>query len=126
MCNERKSQDAYGQGNFGVELMPREDRPFPTQRVESPQSSDSDLCLALMAGLALVALLSTSLAAGAQSFELVRDFVQGSGIASFDPDGLVDLGSVTILEGRDPQYGQEVWTTDGTSVGTELLKDFFA
>jgi trimeric autotransporter adhesin len=55
---------------------------------------------------------------------LVKDIFPGSGPAQ--PIALKELtraGSLTFFIGHDPIDGQELWKTDGTLEGTEIVKD---
>ena len=58
--------------------------------------------------------------------QLLKDINPGSsgGYANnSNPDGFVVLGSRAIFQATDATNGLELWITDGTSGGTQLLKD---
>ncbi|HEY1268133.1 MAG TPA: ELWxxDGT repeat protein [Candidatus Binatia bacterium] len=48
-----------------------------------------------------------------------------SGTNSAAPSDLTAVGDKLFFTAFTPQYGRELWTTDGTSEGTKLVKDFY-
>lgn len=51
----------------------------------------------------------------------VADIVEGS--ASSNPDDLVAMGDWLIFIADHPDFGRELWRSDGTELGTELVMD---
>src|SRR5262249_17841682 len=47
----------------------------------------------------------------------------GSVPGSASPRGMVRLGMRVLFQADDGQSGAELWTTDGTAAGTQLVKD---
>ncbi len=56
------------------------------------------------------------------SISLVKDIRSGS--ASSTPDNLFALGNTLFFTANDGVNGNELWSSDGTSAGTTLFKDF--
>lgn len=78
-----------------------------------PPSMPQPLRLAL-------ALATCSLPLQAQG--LVKD-INAGGSGSSWPSNLVRLQNQVLFSARDGLHGQELWITDGTGLGTQLLKD---
>jgi ELWxxDGT repeat protein len=57
----------------------------------------------------------------ANSQELVKDINPG-GQSSF-PTGFVNINGTIFFQARDPQFGHELWKSDGTEAGTVMVKD---
>ncbi|RMG45411.1 MAG: hypothetical protein D6718_07605 [Acidobacteria bacterium] len=78
---------------------------------------------------ALASLIVVPPAAGGPPAALVRDLrspeTAGSGVSSF-PHDLVRFGSIVLFAAEDPAHGSELWRTDGTPGGTELVLDIQA
>ena len=74
--------------------------------------------------LAVSAVLSDSAAAavGGGSY-LVRDINDTPHVVSSDARGFRPFGALTLFFAYDPAHGRELWRTDGTEAGTELVKD---
>ncbi|KAJ8558932.1 hypothetical protein ON010_g8517 [Phytophthora cinnamomi] len=69
-------------------------------------------------------LMSTNLIGNESTTRLysLSNFLGSSGIAvSF----LVSYNSGLLFSGQDPDLGEEIWYSDGTAAGTNLLKDIF-
>jgi ELWxxDGT repeat protein len=77
------------------------------------------LSRALLGGLSLLALAGQ---AGAQA-RLVKDIRTTPGPISANPSEFVTIGSTTFFTQSHPDFGNELWRTDGTTVGTVLVKD---
>ncbi len=84
--------------------------------------------------LALACALAASVNAYAQSFSRVADINTsaanrpvspklGVGSAEPTPDIAPGAGGVALFVGWSPLFGFELWRTDGTSLGTTLVKD---
>ena len=59
---------------------------------------------------------------------LVRDIFEGDQTNSNDPNSsapsdFVALGNTLIFTATDDQFGREIWKSDGTEDGTEILRD---
>ncbi len=76
---------------------------------------------AFVAGLAL-GWLSVA-AAGASAYR-VRDLNPDRGNLGSEPHDFVAVGSRVVFTATDSRHGSEMWSTDGTAAGTELLGDF--
>ena len=61
---------------------------------------------------------------GAADIELVADIVPGVG--SGHPIGFREAGGTVFFTARTDDTGRELWTTDGTAAGTQLLADVYA
>jgi len=48
------------------------------------------------------------------------------GVAASDPAALADFGGTLFVQANDGTDGMELWTSDGTSAGTVLIKDIDA
>lgn len=48
-----------------------------------------------------------------------------SSINGSNPGGFISLGGKLLLLAADPEHNLEPWVSDGTSAGTELLKDMY-
>ena len=57
----------------------------------------------------------------AQQIQLVKDVAPGSQSALFFSPQIV--GDVVVYGNLEPEYDSELWTTDGTEEGTQLLKN---
>jgi ELWxxDGT repeat protein len=82
--------------------------------------------LALAAVLTLTALTAT-LPLSAQTATLVKD-INTNGPVDFNntsssPQNLTAVGSKVFFTADEPSSGRQVWVSDGTSAGTELLHD---
>lgn len=55
------------------------------------------------------------------SVSLVKDVFAGP--AGSGPEGWADVGGAHLFMATDWDHGQEVWRTDGTAAGTQLVKD---
>ena len=71
----------------------------------------------------LFALLISPATTTAQSPELVADLNPNIGDANLFPQGVTPLGAVSLFSGITPGLGRELWVSDGTAIGTELLFD---
>lgn len=55
---------------------------------------------------------------------LLKDINTGNaGADSSNPDNFYPLNGITLFTATDATHGKEIWTTNGTSTGTLLLKD---
>lgn len=54
---------------------------------------------------------------------LVKNISAGAPVPSLVPTQMVDAAGTIFFLGSDPEHGQELWKTDGTEVGTVLVKD---
>ena len=52
---------------------------------------------------------------------LVKDINPGT--SSSGPKGMYVFGDKIYFSAYDPVHGREVWATDGTEAGTQLIKD---
>ena len=78
--------------------------------------------------VALVLTLSlVSAATAAQVIPLgdLRVSEDASSPASSSPSDFVAFGPKTLFSAFDPRHGTELWITDGTPAGTELLRDIY-
>lgn len=71
--------------------------------------------------------ITTTLHAG-EEFQLVNDFAPGTEQDELFPVFYDDTGSVilagrTLFRGQDGAHGYELWASNGTALGTELLVD---
>jgi ELWxxDGT repeat protein len=57
------------------------------------------------------------------SVETVADVVAASSGRFGDPDDLTDVGGTLFFTARYGAHGRDVWTSDGTTAGTILVKD---
>ena len=75
--------------------------------------------------LALVLVVSAPLIAGAQSAIPLQDIDRGiPGIgASSAPRDLTVVGGKLFFTAEEPSSGRELWVSDGTAAGTEMLAD---
>jgi ELWxxDGT repeat protein len=62
-----------------------------------------------------------SIHANAQNASLFKDIIPGSNSSS--PALLITVGDKIFFRANDGIHGQEVWVTDGTPEGTQLVKD---
>ena len=58
----------------------------------------------------------------AQTPYMVKNINPGS--HSSNPNSLVQVGSLTFFVATDAAHGTELWKTDGTSGGTQLVNTF--
>src|SRR5690349_20320628 len=77
----------------------------------------------LLTAVALIAAIATT--ASAQQARLVKDidprvFSKGS-----NPMGIATIGNTTLFWGTTEETGTEVWKTDGTERGTEVVRDIW-
>lgn len=70
-------------------------------------------------------LLSSVFAHGQQTVRLVKDLSPGEIVQSSHPDEFVRVNGVSFFVGTDDKHGRELWKTDGTEAGTELVKDIY-
>lgn len=56
---------------------------------------------------------------------LVKDITTETSEIDSSPVEGVNLNDILYYVARDPEYGKELWKTDGTTVGTELVKDIW-
>jgi len=70
--------------------------------------------------LSILAVIQPSLA---QKAALVKDINTTTDTGSSDPAGFVQIGSRTFFSASDPNFGRELWVTDGTTPGTVQVKD---
>ena len=59
-------------------------------------------------------------------FELVKDFDAFLSAGHSNPDNFVEVGSRLYFTARTSETGTELWKTDGTVVGTALVRDIRA
>jgi ELWxxDGT repeat protein len=71
--------------------------------------------------LALAPVLAPPLAARGEPVALLKD-INPDALAGSDPQGLVALGD-KLLFSADDGSGRELWTSDGSSLGTLLVRD---
>jgi ELWxxDGT repeat protein len=72
----------------------------------------------------VLALASASLlGASAEQPYLVKDLVVGSSSTASEPAGFVGLGDRVVFTAETRNEGRELWSTDGTAEGTELIRD---
>ncbi len=96
------------------------------QDISQPSSLLKSILLrthALSIMVLLCALLAPASIAKAQPAELVKDIAAGSQDDPLSPYQFVQLGSITLFVGESSEFGSELWSTDGTALGTALLKD---
>jgi ELWxxDGT repeat protein len=85
-------------------------------------SGDRRLPRIARAGLFALA-LATPRAAAAQEAHLVADINVAPGGASSEPRDLLRAGDTVYFSAADAAHGRELWKTDGTPLGTVLVKD---
>ncbi|HKI02915.1 MAG TPA: ELWxxDGT repeat protein [Thermoanaerobaculia bacterium] len=75
--------------------------------------------------LPLLLSLAPALPAGAQTASLVRDLQPGNNFSSpdSDPHQLLAFRNKVFFVAQEPSSGLEVWVSDGTGAGTDLLAD---
>lgn len=74
-----------------------------------------------------ISLLCVSAAVFAQApAYLVSDINQAPEMVSSDPDSLTRAGDTVYFTADDGTHGRELWRTDGTGTGTQLVKDIHA
>ena len=61
----------------------------------------------------------------ATDFELLRDINQDLGARDSFPDTFIQAGSQVLFRAITQEEGRELWKTDGTEAGTQLVKDIF-
>jgi ELWxxDGT repeat protein len=80
-------------------------------------------------GLATVALLVAAAPAFASSATFVRDIKPGPPDGMFPPDshphGFADLGGTAMFFADDGVHGFELWRSDGTAAGTDMVRDIY-
>lgn len=81
-----------------------------------PPARHIALSLAVIAAIACCA-------SPAGAAQLLHDINQTSTPAGSNPKHLTALGSSTAFVATDAEHGTELWVTDGTPAGTELLAD---
>jgi ELWxxDGT repeat protein len=74
------------------------------------------------AGLLALALMPSSVAAAPQA-QLVKDLNLHHPDGDGEPLGMLRLGQALYFSAADAPHGRELWKTDGTAKGTELVKD---
>jgi ELWxxDGT repeat protein len=83
--------------------------------------------ITLFVAVAASLTLSIHQATAQAQFELVTDLTPGMGPDDLfhpsDNGGSIILGGATLFRGCDGVHGCELWRSDGTSVGTEMLVD---
>src|SRR6476619_5661997 len=60
--------------------------------------------------------------------EMVKDIYPGSATDPFGiyaPDALTDVGGTLFFSAEDGAHGRELWRSDGTEAGTEMVKDIY-
>jgi ELWxxDGT repeat protein len=55
--------------------------------------------------------------------EMLREF--GAVAKSSNPQSFLDVNGVTYFVAETPEYGIELWRTDGTQAGTMMVKDIY-
>lgn len=56
--------------------------------------------------------------------QMVKDiYVEFTPITGSNPGSLVALGNTLIFVATTPEYGAELWKSDGTEAGTQIIKD---
>jgi len=55
---------------------------------------------------------------------LVKDVGSAPVLRHDGPSGFVAAGPLTYFTASDPLHGQELWRTDGSAAGTQLVRDF--
>jgi len=78
------------------------------------------------AALLLALLLSAAAPLGAQLASLVKDIDPRQGFGDSNPGWTHAMGGKVFFSASEPSSGTEVWVTDGTALGTELLADVCA
>ena len=87
--------------------------------------SYSQVPIRLLAAIVLSPLLNLPAATHGQVSTLVRDIHPGTGPVISEQEAGAALGSVALFPGVSAANDYELWITDGTQVGTELLIDIF-
>lgn len=72
--------------------------------------------------LPIILFLTSTLPAFAQLVQLTNE-TSTSGIVGSKPTILTKLGNKILFVAGSSQYGREIWITDGTDAGTNLVKD---
>jgi ELWxxDGT repeat protein len=81
--------------------------------------------MARAAATFLCLLVSLALPSATPAAELIADLQpdEGPGVSLMEISDLLSLGDRALFVPEEPSSGSELWITDGTSAGTELLRD---
>ncbi|HEX3530830.1 MAG TPA: ELWxxDGT repeat protein [Thermoanaerobaculia bacterium] len=72
----------------------------------------------------VAALVAVALPADAGTAELLADIEQGSGSTGYGVSApLIPVGNRVVFQAAEPSSGSELWASDGTYLGTRLLRD---
>ncbi len=74
---------------------------------------------------ALILAWSTAAICASPEPRLLKDIDVTAGNSSSDPTGFISLGAFTYFAATDGGNGRELWKTDGTEVGTVLVKNIW-
>lgn len=77
----------------------------------------------LLITAACIVILAPTAWAGESGATLVRDIDAAPQVMSSDPHGFKTYGALTLFFAYDPVHGKELWRTDGTEAGTQLVRD---
>jgi ELWxxDGT repeat protein len=77
-------------------------------------------CVRLLGALVFVVL---SVPATAQTPYLVKDINATTSSDGSESKNLVAIGGITYFVATTPEHGTELWKSDGTEAGTEIVKD---
>src|SRR4051812_32658049 len=78
---------------------------------------------ALAFAIGLVAALAVAAPAlAAPTATLLKD-IRTTGPEGSAPTGLTTVGTTIFFQAQDPTHGYELWKSNGTTAGTQLVKD---